>query len=126
MSVVDTERQGSMDELDLLMDVIHADGEVRDEELDVYVRVAREYGLEDMSRDMVRRTIDEVGARTGAMNSAAKLPRPRRNMIVRRMIEVARADGELHASERALIQLASERLLNGASGAKSGKLVETV
>ena len=123
MELATVERQNAVDELELLLDVIHADGCVRDEELDVYARVAREYGLNDMSRDMVRRTIDQVGINAGAIAGAAKLPRSRRNMIVRRMIEVARADGELHSSERAIIQLASERLLESTTGDEVGESV---
>ena len=99
------------DEMALLREVILADGVVHDEELKVYASVAKAYGLSAVDEDTLRRTVDEIGIQSGAMPSLHKTSRSRRNMIVRHMIAIAKADGVIHENERSLIRLAAERLL---------------
>ena len=115
-----TEGPDTSDELDLLMQVVRADGVVKDVELDALGRIARSYGLEAIDHASLRQAIDKICVASGELPVGHTLPKTRRNVIVRHMIEIARADGEVHASERALINLAAERLLAG--GSKSRKL----
>ena len=96
-------------ELQLLVDVIRSDGRILDEEVAAFETIARRYGAEFGSQDEVRKHIS--GSETAVLPRHGELPRRERNAIVRHMIEVAMADGELHPSESALIRQATERLL---------------
>ena len=110
------------DEMALLREVILADGVVHDEELKVYASIAKTYGLQAADEDALRRAVDEIGVQSGAMPSLHGTPRSRRNMVVRHMIAIAKADGIIHENERSLIRLAAERLLR----AVPSKPVESV
>lgn len=110
------------DEMALLREVILADGIVHDEELKVYASVAKAYGLNAVDEASLWKAVDEIGVQSGAMPSLHGTSRSRRNMVVRHMIAIAKADGVIHEKERNIIRIAAERLLR----AVPGKPVETV
>ena len=96
-------------ELALLIEVIRADGEIRDEEIAALRRIAAERGVAFDAAELRDRMAREP--RAADLPDPRGMSRARRNAIVRHMIEVALADGQLHAAERDLIRRASERYL---------------
>ena len=101
------------DELGLLMRVIRADGEIRDVEIEALRRIAAARGVSLGTSAELRATIGGTANEAGSGPEARALTRPQRNALVRHMIEIALADGELHEAERDLIRHASERYLTG-------------
>ena len=101
------------DDLDLgaLLDMVRADGVVRDSELDSLRAILVAHGGRAPGREALRRAVDARRALPLRAPDPRGLSRRMRNMLLRHMIAIARADGELHASERALIARATEKLL---------------
>ena len=103
-------------ELALLIEVIRADGEIRDEEIEALGRIATESGV-SLGAAAELRSLVATEPRAAGLPDPRGMSRARRNAIVRHMIEVALADGQLHATERDLIRRASERYLVASSEA---------
>lgn len=101
-------------ELILLIRMMFADGELKPEEKEVFKKLCvSTFGLEEKDIPDVIQYLKDFGYETSSWDAAAMfkdLPMERKRKLLIHMLEIAKSDHELHASEAELIKRTAENL----------------
>ncbi len=101
-------------ELLLLFRMILADGQVDKNELASFKRICREsFGMTEGSLNGVVKYLQEFGYETTgtqALRTFSELDEERKNVLVKHLLQIAKADNELHSQEVRLLRRTIEVL----------------